>query len=167
MDLFCHHKLTNLKSIVGAWQCAITTQTDVGLQWKKSCHATRESWKGSQELKITLRYLKGTYQSWVAAAETRQLIWASQSLLKNIVMQPGPQTLDDWRSTSGHCIYFGAILVSRCSKKQTLVANLITEAENKISVNTAAEILCLQSLFAELHISIHIPQTMCDNLSID
>lgn len=112
---------------------------------KKSCHATRESWKCSQELKITLRYLKGTYQSWVAAAETRQLIWASQSLLKNIVMQPGPQTLDDWRSTSGHCIYFGAILVSRCSKKQTLVANLITEAENKILVNTAAEILCLQN----------------------
>jgi len=82
-------------------------------------------------------------------------------------MQPRPQTLDDWRSTSGHCIYFGTILVSSCSKKQTLVAHSITEAENKIVVNKAAEILCLQSLFAVLHISINIPQTMCDNLSID
>ena len=75
-------------------------------------------------------------------------------------MQPGPQTQEDWKSTPGHCNYFGAILVSRCSKKQTSVAHSITEAENKI----LAEILCLQSLFAELHISIHIPQTMCDNL---
>lgn len=43
---------------------------------------------------------------------------------------------------------------------------LKTEAEYRFLANTAAE-NSLLSLFAELHISIHIPQIMCDNLSID
>lgn len=60
MDLYCHHKLTNLKSIVGAMAMCHYNPARHRFAVKKSCHATRESWKGSQELKTTLRYLKGT-----------------------------------------------------------------------------------------------------------
>lgn len=69
------------------------------------------------------------------------------------------------KSTSGSCIYLGPNLVSWWSKKQTLVARSSTEAEYRSLANTAAEVLWIQSLLAELKVPFQTPTLYCDNLS--
>lgn len=73
--------------------------------------------------------------------------------------------LTDRRSTSAYCVYLGSNLLSWCSKKQDTVARSSTEAEYRSIANAACEILWIQSLLAEVGISLAAAPTLwCDNL---
>lgn len=73
--------------------------------------------------------------------------------------------MDDRRSTSGYCIFFGSNLVSWCSKKQTLVARSTAEAEYRSMAHATSELLWIQSILHELKILFSKPCLYSDNLS--
>ena len=72
---------------------------------------------------------------------------------------------NDRCSTSGFCIYLGSNLISWSFRKQPTIARSSTEAEYKAIPNATAELLWIQSLLRDLHVSLsHPPVLWCDNI---
>jgi histone deacetylase 1/2 len=73
--------------------------------------------------------------------------------------------MDDRRSISGSCIFFGPNLVSWSAKKQTLVASSSAEAEYLNLAHTTYELMWVQSMLLDLKIPTHTLVLLCDNVS--
>lgn len=117
----------------------------------------------SYNVKRILRYLKGTISHGLllqpALATNRLALHAFYDV-------DCLSDLDDRKSNSSSCIYLGCNLISLWSKKQQLIARFITEVEYRSLALITSELIWIQSLLKELHVSITTPIIFCDNMSI-
>ncbi|KAG7571875.1 Reverse transcriptase RNA-dependent DNA polymerase [Arabidopsis suecica] len=73
---------------------------------------------------------------------------------------------DSRRSVTGFCIYLGDSLISWKSKKQSVVSRSSTESEYRSLAQATCEIIWLQQLLKDLHITVTCPAKLfCDNKS--
>jgi len=72
--------------------------------------------------------------------------------------------VDDRKSTTGYCAYYGLNLIAWSSHKQRVVSRSNTEAEYRSIAAALTEVIWLQSLLHELHIQTKQPQLFSDNL---
>ncbi|CAE6201802.1 unnamed protein product [Arabidopsis arenosa] len=73
---------------------------------------------------------------------------------------------DTRRSVSGFCVYIGTSLVSWKSKKQSVASRSSTESEYRSMAQATCEIIWLQQLLKDLHITVSCPAKLfCDNKS--
>lgn len=151
------------RSIVGALQYITLTRSELSYSFNKVCQFLSTPLTSHWHVvKRILRYLSCT-------------------ITHGLILQPAPMTVplslrvysdfdwasdpDDRRSTSGSCLFLGPNLVSWSSKKQMLVARSSAEAEYRGMPNATAELLWLQSLLREIHVPVHTPTFLCNNLS--
>lgn len=70
------------------------------------------------------------------------------------------------RSITGFCIYLGTSLISWKSKKQSVVSRSSTEAEYRSLAQATCEMIWLQQLLRDLHITVtSTAKLFCDNKS--
>ena len=151
---------TMFRSLVGSLQYITLTRPDISFAVNQVCQKMHlpqaEDWVN---LKRLLRYLKGTIAHGL-------LIYKKSEFSLNAFSD------SDWagcsqtrRSTGGYLIYIGKNLVSWSSKCQPKVSRSSTEAEYKSVANAAAEVLWIQSLLSEIHLSLNSsPNLWCDNI---
>ena len=73
---------------------------------------------------------------------------------------------DTRRSVTGFCVFLGTSLVSWKSKKQSVVSRSSTEAEYRSLALATCEVIWLQQLLKDLHVSVtSIAKLFCDNKS--
>ncbi|KAL9275761.1 Retrovirus-related Pol polyprotein from transposon RE1-like protein [Drosera capensis] len=91
-----------------------------------------------------LRYLK--------RSSGKRLVYSDQGHSRIVAF-----TDADWtgystsrRSTTGYCVFFGAMLVSWKSKKQTIVSRFSTESEYQVMTNTSCELVWTKRLLDEI-----------------
>jgi len=72
--------------------------------------------------------------------------------------------IDDMKSTTGYCVYYGPNIIAWSSHKQRVVSRSSTEAEYRSIAAALTEVIWLQSLLHELHLSSTQPQVFSDNL---
>ncbi|KAK2354410.1 putative mitochondrial protein [Trifolium repens] len=151
------------RSVVGALQYATLTRPEISFAVNKVCqfmsHPLEAHWVA---VKRILRYLKGTLHHGLCLSSA---LASSAPSLKVFCDADWASDPDDRRSTSGAALYFGPNLVSWWSRKQPVVARSSTEAEYRSLAHATAELLWVQTLLTELHVSFTSPVIYCDNLS--
>lgn len=143
------------RSTVGALQYATLTRPEISYSVNKVCQflsqPLEDHWTA---VKRILTYLKGTihHDLLIQPAPLQQPLsligFCDANGPRNQMIDVPPRA----------CVYLGPNLIARWSKKQTMVATSSAEAEYRSLVNLSAEILCIQSLLAELKISIQTPK---------
>ncbi|XP_068323258.1 uncharacterized mitochondrial protein AtMg00810-like [Pyrus communis] len=151
---------THYRSIVGALQYLTFTRPDIAYSVSQVCqfmHTPLESHFGA--VKQILRYLRGT-MDWGVCFRPEDLDiqaytdadWAGDP--------------NDRRSTTGFVVFLGSNPISWSSKKQHTVSRSSTEVEYRAMATTTAEIIWIQQLLKDLHISSSVPPLLhCDNIS--
>jgi histone deacetylase 1/2 len=151
------------RSIVGALQYVTLTRPEIAFCVNKVCqflsNPLMTHW---QAVKRILRYLLHTCHHGLLLQPSAAVSKFSISAYSD---SDWASDLDDRRSTFGSCIFFGPNLVSWSAKKQSLVARSSAEAEYRSLAHTTSELLWIQSLLTDLHIPIHTPVLLCDNIS--
>ena len=107
-----------------------------------------------------LKYLKNT--------PGQGLMYASDSeLCLNAFADADWATCKDTRcSITGFCVYLGSSLISRKSKKQSVVSRRSTEAEYRSLALVTCELIWIQQLLKDLHVQmICTLKLFCDNKS--
>ena len=81
-------------------------------------------------------------------------------------MLTGGNDVDDRKSTTGYCVYYGHNLIAWSSHKQRVVSRSSTEVEYRSIATVLTKVLWLQSLLHELHLPTSQPQIFSDNLGV-
>lgn len=66
----------------------------------------------------------------------------------------GKNYFETRRALTGFCIFLGKSLISRKSKKQSIVSRSLTQAEYRIMAATVFEIVWLKALLTDLNVTI-------------
>lgn len=128
------------RSTVGALQYATITRPEISFSVNKvsqyMASPLDEHWKA---VKRILRYLAGSVDFGLhIKSSNRDLTAFSDS--------DWAADIDDRRSVTGYCVFFGSNLISWCSKKQTVVSRSSTEAEYRSLAQVVSEISWIKSM---------------------
>ncbi|XP_016650500.1 PREDICTED: uncharacterized mitochondrial protein AtMg00810-like [Prunus mume] len=135
------------RSMVGGLQYLTLSRPDI-------------SFAVNQVVKCIFRYIKGTVEQGLVFHKSTDFTLCSFS------DADWASSVDDRRSTTSACIFFGPNLLTWIAKKQSTVSRSSTEAEYRALANTTAEIHWFGSLFRELGIPLRsAPCIYVDNLS--
>ncbi|KAL3630958.1 hypothetical protein CASFOL_023942 [Castilleja foliolosa] len=149
------------RSVVGALHYVTITRPEICFSVNKvsqfMANPLEPHWKA---VKRILRYLSGTAHYGLNFQRPNHLNvtgfsdsdWAAD--------------IDDRRSVSGYCVYFGGNLISWSSKKQHCVSRSSTEAEYRSLAQLTSEISWIQYILKELHVEqVSVPKMWIDNQS--
>ncbi|XP_062104527.1 secreted RxLR effector protein 161-like [Humulus lupulus] len=145
------------KTVIGALLYLTLTRPDINFVVNKLSQflkaPTTKHWSTGKRI---LRYLVGNPHLGLHFKDTDIQGFADANWASSI---------DDRRSTSGFCLFLGGNLISWCSKKQTVAAQLSTESEYRSLALATSEIIWLQSLLKELNLTnFQCLVLWCDNL---
>ncbi|KAG8486207.1 hypothetical protein CXB51_019494 [Gossypium anomalum] len=135
------------RSIVGALQYVVITRPDIAFSVNKVCQFMHRPLDTHfKAVKRILRYLQGTLNYGLHFHRTTKFVLEGYSDLS------WGSDIDDRRSTSGYCIFFGGNPISWSSRKQQVVSRSVAEAEYRSLANVTAEMVWLQALLSELSV---------------
>ncbi|KAG8487770.1 hypothetical protein CXB51_018003 [Gossypium anomalum] len=122
-------------SIAGASQYAMISWPEIAYVVNKLCQFMHKPLDTHfKAMKIVLRYLAATSHYGLCFQPAKRMV------LTGFSDANWGLDIDDRRSTSGYCIYFGGSTVSWSSKKQQVVSRSNAEAEYHSLAHAAAEI---------------------------
>ncbi|KAH1065755.1 hypothetical protein J1N35_030742 [Gossypium stocksii] len=137
------------RSIAGALQYVVTTKPGITFAVNKVCQfMQRPLDQHFKAVKRILKYLCSTldYGIHFTLATSLDLVGYSD--------ENWGTDVDDRRFTTGFCVFLGGNPVAWGSKKQQVVSRSTAEAEYRGLAHTVTEVVWLESLLAELHVSI-------------
>ncbi|XP_022154958.1 uncharacterized protein LOC111022102 [Momordica charantia] len=150
------------RSIVGSLQYVTVTrpQPEIAYVVNRVCQFMHQlSLLHWQAVKRILRYLKGALHHGLLLSKPSHLN------IHGFADDDWASNLDDRKSTSSYCIYFGGNLVTWGSMKQHIISGSSTEAEFCCIANAATKLIWLHSRLKELSIVSNKPSVLwCDNL---
>ena len=145
-EAFPHPSL--YRSTINALQYLTLTQPDLAFSVNKlsqfSQAPTVAHWNASKRI---LRYIKGTL-SYGLLFRPAQLL-----TLEGYSNADWATYLDDRKSVSGICIFFGGNLVTWSSRKQRVIARSSAEAEYRALSSVATDLVWIQNLLSEIGIA--------------
>lgn len=149
------------RSIVGALQYVVITRPDIAFSVNKVCQYMHKPLDTHfKAIKRILRYLRGTLDYGL------QFTRNSKLLLEGYSDASWGSDIDDRRSTSGFCVFFGGNPISWSSRKQKVVSRSTAEAEYRSLAHVTAEIAWIRSLLTELGIEVRSKTLVwCDSFA--
>ncbi|KAG8480392.1 hypothetical protein CXB51_025103 [Gossypium anomalum] len=137
------------RSLVGALQYVVITRPYIAFSVNKVCqYMYRPLDTHFKAVKRILRYLQGMLDYGLHFYQT------SKFVLEGYSDSSWGSDVDDRRSTSSYCIFLGGNPIFWSSRKQQVVSRLTVEAEYRSLANVIVELVWLQSLLAELSVSV-------------